>query len=464
MTEIAFEFTGTDGERARDVAAFVEALPRLCRGWLEECDLSADSGTWRVVARFRGLSEAVRSRLAFWSSRLGGSMGEPAGGAPADPGAHRRVSPRLLGGAVRRLLPPGADPPAPGGPCLELPLGTPQAAGLSFDVRRGGLFVPGSRSPPVGDEVRLRLRLPDGAALEVDGVVAAVRAEGEDGPGAPAGFILALAAPGDAALRALEEHAGPRSGARRHPRYPVRARAALLVGGQGRGWTRAVARLAWADEDDLAADYAENLSQGGAFVRTQADLPPGTRIRVDLELPGGRTLVAPGVVVHRNDRGVGVRFELDPALETELAEVVAGIAARKRRALVVDDDLLARRMLGDALAARGFEVLAAEDGTDGLRILAEELLGLDLLVADLHMPIVDGERLLGLVRRAGGERDLGILIVTADPDPTLERRLLAAGADAVVGKGPEMAAAGAAAEAIVQRRRRAQASAVARSA
>lgn len=461
MTEIIFEFGGVGREGAQDVASFVEALPRLSRGCLEECDIGANaaSGSWEVVARLRGVSGAVRARLAFWSAQLGGSIRSPGTSAPdvlvgSRETVHRRISPRLLRGTVRRLLPAGAAPAdEPGGLCLDFALGGPEAAGLSFDARRGALFVPGPHAPPVGDEVRARLRLPDGGALEVDGVVAAVRAEGEDGPGAPAGFILGLTAPGDAALRALEAHAGPRAGHRRHPRYPVRARATVLVGGKGRGWTRAVARLAYADETDLAQDYVENLSQGGAFVRTSADLPPGSRIRVDLELPGGRTLVAPGVVVHRNDRGVGVRFELDPALEVELAEVVASIAGRKRRALVVDDDLLARRMLGDALAARGFEVLAAEDGADGLRILGEELLGLDLLVTDLRMPFLDGEKLLRMVRQAGGERDLGILVVTAEPDEALERRLLAAGADAVVAKGGNMAAAGAAAEAIVQRRR-----------
>jgi uncharacterized protein (TIGR02266 family) len=209
---------------------------------------------------------------------------------------------------------------------------------------------------------------------------------------------------------------------------------------------KAVARLAYANYADLARDYVENLSQGGAFVRTQTHLATGTPIRLDLELPGGRTVSVRGVVAHRNDRGVGIRFELDQAGEAEIAEAIASLAPPRRRALVI---------VGDALAGRGFEVLAAEDGAAGLRVLSEELLGLDLLVTDLRMPSIDGEQLLRLIRQAGGERDLAVLVVTSDLDADLEQRLVAAGADAVIAKGPNMALAGEVAEAVILQRRKA---------
>lgn len=107
---------------------------------------------------------------------------------------------------------------------------------------------------------------------------------------------------------------------------------------------------------------------------------------------------------------------------------------RRHKALVIDDDELARRLLRDALAAEGFDVVTAADGTEGVHALLDLLLGLDLLVLDVHLPGLDGEQLLRLVREPGGERDLPIVMVSGDGDPALSRRLAAEGADAVVAK------------------------------
>jgi CheY-like chemotaxis protein len=213
-----------------------------------------------------------------------------------------------------------------------------------------------------------------------------------------------------------------------------------------------VARLSYATPGDFAEDYVENLSQSGAFVRTTEPLLPDTRIQLRVEVPGGAEVVAPGIVVYRNDRGVGVLFDLDPPGEAAVAQALMHVTRCRRRALVVDDDLLARRMLGDALAERGFEVFAAADGVDGLRTLTDLLLGLDLLVTDLRMPGLGGEELLRLVRYAGGEQDLAIVVVSGMADADTERRLLAAGADGVLAKSKGAAALANAAERAVLRR------------
>jgi CheY-like chemotaxis protein len=150
---------------------------------------------------------------------------------------------------------------------------------------------------------------------------------------------------------------------------------------------------------------------------------------------------------------MGVKFELTAAEEAQLGEAIARIAIRQRRALLVDDDVLARRILADALAERGFDLFAAEDGTSALSILTDELLTLDLVVTDLRMPGMDGEALLNTIRKAGGETDLAVVMVTAGLAPRIEERLRGAGADAVLDKalGPEAIAR--AGEAAVERRR-----------
>lgn len=196
-----------------------------------------------------------------------------------------------------------------------------------------------------------------------------------------------------------------------------------------------------------------NLSQGGAYVRSAKQLPVGTALRLDIQLPDGTTLEAPATVARCDGTGMGLRFQLDERGEKELGAVIARIATRPRRVLVVDDDVLVRRVIADALAARGFEVFVASDGLDGVRVLTDELLSLDLVLADVCMPTMDGEAFLRLIRGAGGEQDLAVVVMTGALDAILEARLESEGADAVLDKaiGPESIAR--AADAAQERKR-----------
>jgi CheY-like chemotaxis protein len=114
------------------------------------------------------------------------------------------------------------------------------------------------------------------------------------------------------------------------------------------------------------------------------------------------------------------------------------------RALLLEDDPAVLRPLAYALQARGVEVLAAADGHGGTDLLLEEVLGLDVLVVDLALPGRDGWDLLRLVRGAGGERDLAVVVLAGEVSPALRRQLLELGADAVVGRELSAAAQAAA--------------------
>jgi uncharacterized protein (TIGR02266 family) len=219
------------------------------------------------------------------------------------------------------------------------------------------------------------------------------------------------------------------------------------------GQPPARAVIEYATDQELEADFIENLSQGGAFIRSSRPHPVGTSVALDFRLPNGAELKATAVVAFASANGMGVRFTLDAESEATLQAAIAHITARARRVLVVDDDALVRRMLADALADRGFEVITGTDGQDGLRVLSEELLALDLLVTDVQMPEMDGEQLVKMIRRAGGEADLAIVAVSGRMEPGLEPRLEAAGADAVLDKalGPELVAQ--AADAVLERKR-----------
>lgn len=171
--------------------------------------------------------------------------------------------------------------------------------------------------------------------------------------------------------------------------------------------------------------------------------PPALMAALDAApAPGARTAAAPRSPASAPDVIALPPPEAAPAPAPE----------RPRRALVVDDDALLRRMLGDALVARGFEVLTAPDAQEGIRTLSEELLALDVLLTDVRMPGMDGEALVRMIRTAGGETDLAIVVVTGRLEPGMEQRLEAAGADAVLDKalGPERVAE--AADAVVERK------------
>lgn len=107
-------------------------------------------------------------------------------------------------------------------------------------------------------------------------------------------------------------------------------------------------------------------------------------------------------------------------------------STRTPKALLLDDDTTVLRLLGTALEARGFDVRAATDGEAGLGLLVDELLGLDVVVIDADLPGRDARALLHLVRRVGGERELGIVVLAGALDRAAKDALLALGADAVV--------------------------------
>jgi CheY-like chemotaxis protein len=337
-------------------------------------------------------------------------------------------------------------------PTLSMDAGSAAFAAVTWDPASGRLFIPGVSAPPVGDVVNVLLRVPRmDRPLEATARVVEVRDDKDAAPGRAAGFGLSFDGVPPILAAALATHAtsihDPGVNLRIAPRYTVNAPVKIQPE------EAPVARLEYANPKEFADDYVENLSQGGAFVRTGSALPEGTKLSLDMRLPGGTLLRAPATVMFRNPRGMGVKIELDEEGRQKLAAVLARISARPRRALVVDDDALILRTLTDALQARGFEVLTASNGQEGLQIVADELLTLDLLVTDVRMPEMDGETFVRIIRGAGGESDLAIVVITGSLDPALEKRMESAGADAVLDKalGPEDLAA--AADAALERKR-----------
>lgn len=97
-------------------------------------------------------------------------------------------------------------------------------------------------------------------------------------------------------------------------------------------------------------------------------------------------------------------------------------------ALVVDDSTAMRRQLALALQrVPGLKAVEAGDGAEAWRKLASGTF--DLLITDVNMPILDGLKLISLVRAGGPHQRIPVVVVTTEGAEADRRRALSLGAD-----------------------------------
>jgi len=96
--------------------------------------------------------------------------------------------------------------------------------------------------------------------------------------------------------------------------------------------------------------------------------------------------------------------------------------------LVIDDSEMQRAEIRAALAASDQvdAIQEAEDGLRGLKLLLEE--SFDLVLCDLELPGIDGEKLLRMRNQSGGSANTPFLFLTASTDHERRARLLEDGA------------------------------------
>ena len=94
--------------------------------------------------------------------------------------------------------------------------------------------------------------------------------------------------------------------------------------------------------------------------------------------------------------------------------------------LTVDDSRMMREMPAMVLREAGFNVLQAEDGLDGLKVLEEA--EPDVIITDINMPNLDGYGFIEGVRRDRRHRSRPILVLSTESDPEKKGRARAAGA------------------------------------
>ncbi|MBS1190971.1 MAG: Response regulator receiver [Rhodocyclaceae bacterium] len=104
-----------------------------------------------------------------------------------------------------------------------------------------------------------------------------------------------------------------------------------------------------------------------------------------------------------------------------------GRAWERRRALVVDDSVIARTLAAAMLAKRDFDVTQAEDAQNALRRLQDHCF--DLVLLDIGLPGMSGTALCQVLRHELGMVDLPIIAYTAHGELTSLARMRLAGFD-----------------------------------
>lgn len=98
--------------------------------------------------------------------------------------------------------------------------------------------------------------------------------------------------------------------------------------------------------------------------------------------------------------------------------------------LVVDDELMARKLIEKVLTRDGYRVVQADNGQVALEIL--EQTPIDIIVSDIRMPVMDGYDLLKTVKAR--YPSIPVIIITAYGDTYSVKDALLLGADEYVTK------------------------------
>jgi two-component system chemotaxis response regulator CheY len=102
-------------------------------------------------------------------------------------------------------------------------------------------------------------------------------------------------------------------------------------------------------------------------------------------------------------------------------------------ALVVDDSPAMRKQLSYALQrVMGMEATEAGDGADAWRKLAAA--SFDIVITDINMPMMDGLKLVSMVRAGGAHQRVPIVVITTESAEADRRRAMALGASAYLVK------------------------------
>ncbi len=101
--------------------------------------------------------------------------------------------------------------------------------------------------------------------------------------------------------------------------------------------------------------------------------------------------------------------------------------------LIVEDSPTMRQLISFALKRiRGVRIVEAGDGVDGLKKISAEKF--DMIFTDINMPVMEGLKLISLVREDANQKGVPIVVITTEGAQEDRQRALALGANDYITK------------------------------
>lgn len=186
--------------------------------------------------------------------------------------------------------------------------------------------------------------------------------------------------------------------------------------------------------------YSVNLSRGGLFLETDAEIPTGAPVTVDFAIPTAGEISLNGTVAWRRSAdggdgppGLGVEFaDVAPQLGSLIDRLVSSFHGVQ--VLVLSGDRQDRTSLARAIKSiiSTAEVMQAADANVATTLMSSEI---DLAVVDIDFDVEGGLATL----RAAKEQSPSVPSVALTANPSLHEYARAAGAGEIMANPPPFA-------------------------
>ncbi|MCX7822277.1 MAG: response regulator [Syntrophobacterales bacterium] len=103
--------------------------------------------------------------------------------------------------------------------------------------------------------------------------------------------------------------------------------------------------------------------------------------------------------------------------------------------LIVDDSNSMRKVIRKVLQISGFkvgEIFEASNGEEALKVLNSKWV--DIILSDIHMPVMDGYQFLSELRRREEFKDIPVVLITTEGDENKLQKAMSMGAQGYIRK------------------------------
>ena len=102
--------------------------------------------------------------------------------------------------------------------------------------------------------------------------------------------------------------------------------------------------------------------------------------------------------------------------------------------LIIDDSELVLAMASDALKEAGYEVITATNGIEANSYIFSTNNRPDLIILDIMMPLLDGNKKAKILKEKDFSRDIPIMFISSKSEDELEKLVAESGADGYICK------------------------------